>query len=288
MLSLTIPSSILTLQSGRSLIGSYLEAKEGKRLPDGVSYLNNLDKTLKFKCPSDAKATDLAVIDDAWACVAAHCVQKAADEFFRHRKAGKGKDVAFELCSQERFIASKVHSTGYIYRNFRSAIDELAARGDSGDGVVEVLSRICELYGLWAIDENAAFFLKYHFYTPQQMDIISARITDLCLELRKSIMSIVDAFAYSDHIINSPLGIASGDVYNTYFNQVRAANPAPKEHPYFQRLIRPLLAREPLQLDEGASMDLDEEIEEMIEERNANNGKKETGEEEPETKADKL
>lgn len=107
-------NTILTLQSGRSLISSYLEAKEGKKLADGVSYLNDLDKSLNAKCPSDAKATDMEVMDQAWKCVAAHVVQKAAVDFDKHIKAGQNKEVAFELCSQERFIAAKVGLEGLL------------------------------------------------------------------------------------------------------------------------------------------------------------------------------
>lgn len=102
------------------------------------------------------------------------------------------------------------------------------------------------------------------------------------------------ASCLSQHIINSPLGCASGDVYNKYFNLVRAANPPPKEHPYFERLIRPLLERQSLDLDDSSSMDLDEEIEEMVAERAeaAQKGQAERtvpitlGEEEPKTEAD--
>jgi hypothetical protein len=39
---------------------------------------------------------------------------------------------------------------------------------------------------------------------------------------------LVDAFALSDHIINSPLGRYDGQIYEAYFDQVRRANPLPK------------------------------------------------------------
>jgi len=285
-------NGVLTLQSGRSLIGSYLEAKKGKKVADGVAYLNRLDSVVKMRCPSDDRTTDLDVIDQAWACVAANCVQKAADTFLTHARAGKNKELAHELCSQERFVASKVHSTGYIYRNFRSGVEELAKKEDPNNGVVDILILVCQLYGCWAIEENAAFFLKYHFYTSEQMDLVSNKVTELCAELRKSVVSIVDAFCFSDHIINSPLGCASGDVYNKYFNLVRAANPPAKEHPYFERLIRPLLERTSLDVDDSAAMDLDEEIDEMVAERaeqqQQKNGKGPIGlgEEELKTEAD--
>lgn len=90
------------------------------------------------------------------------------------------------------------------------------------------------------------------------------------------------------HVINSPLGVASGDIYNTYFNLVRANNPPPKEHPYFTRLIAPLLQRETTPLDDSGDMDLDEEIAEMIEERKNGQAGGGLGEEEPKPATDKA
>jgi len=173
-------NTILTLQSGRSLIGSYLEATSGKKVADGVAYLNSVATTANDKCSADTDPAALETMDRAWDCVAANCVKKAADDFTRYVKEGKNKEVAHELCSQERYIASKIHSTGYIYRNFRSAIQEMGAKEDASNGVVEILSKICQLYGLWAIDESAAFFLKYHFYDGKQMDVISAQVATVC------------------------------------------------------------------------------------------------------------
>ena len=102
------------MQSGRSLIGSYLEVKAGKKVAEGVSYLNNLDTILKAKCETDEEAVQLNVIDRAWACVAANCVKKAGDDFAKHVREGKNKELAHELCSQERFIASKVLQKNFV------------------------------------------------------------------------------------------------------------------------------------------------------------------------------
>lgn len=81
---------------------------------------------------------------------------------------------------------------------------------------------------------------------------------------------LVDSFALSDHIINSPLGKWDGSVYESYFAQVQASNPLPKEHPYFTRLIKPLLDRQDDVLDDPESaMSLDDELKEMAEDRQA-------------------
>lgn len=78
----------------------------------------------------------------------------------------------------------------------------------------------------------------------------------------------IDSFALSDHIVNSPLGRYDGAIYEAYFAQVQASNPLPKEHPYFERLIRPLLERENLEIEDvDQAMGLDDELQEMAEDR---------------------
>jgi len=43
-------------------------------------------------------------------------VKTAYDAFEAARKTGLGREEALEKCSQERFVAAKVHTSGYLYR----------------------------------------------------------------------------------------------------------------------------------------------------------------------------
>lgn len=116
-------------------------------------------------------------MDRAWACVAANVVKNAADRFEQFMKEGKDKEEALEMCSQERFVAAKVHTAGYIYRQFKEGIAELAKKEDKSNGVIETLEKVCTLYGAWSMEENASYFLKYKFYTPEQMDLVTAAVS---------------------------------------------------------------------------------------------------------------
>jgi acyl-CoA oxidase len=60
-----------------------------------------------------------------------------------------------EKCSQSRFIAAKVHTTGYIFNMYREAVEEMEAGPET-----DVLRTVCELYGLWQIEEQQGSFLK--------------------------------------------------------------------------------------------------------------------------------
>lgn len=256
-------NTILSLQAGRSLISAYQDARKGKKLSAGAAYLND-QSVLRSRCISDAAAVDLTTIDAAWASIAGNVVKKAADVHEAKLKQGLSKDVAMEACAHERFCAAKIHTIGYIFRQFRDALKLLS---DEESSTVKTLTTVCQLYGAFQIEENAGYFLKYGFYTPKQIDIVSETVTRLCAEVRTYAVSLVDAFRYSDHIINSPFGRYDGNVYAAYFNAVRAANPPAPVHPYFDRLIKPLLTREPLELGDASEIGIDEEIEEIQQER---------------------
>jgi acyl-CoA oxidase len=85
-------------------------------MPEGTSYLNELSTILTSKAPASTPVTDLGVLQQAWDCVSANVVKKAHESFEEAMKTGIEREEALEKCSQERFVAAKVHTTGYLYR----------------------------------------------------------------------------------------------------------------------------------------------------------------------------
>lgn len=248
-------NTILALQAGRALVSSYIGATQGAQLPSGVAYLSN-EATLTAKSDGSLSLDD---IERGWDCVAANAAKKAAYEYAGWRKNGKSKDEAHEACSSSRFIAAKLHTFGYIFKMFKAAVTEMPPSAETS-----TLTTVAKLYGLWQLEQNEGVFLKYGFLSPENTDEVQRQVDQLCAEVRKYAIPLIDSFALSDHIINSPLGKWDGSVYETYFEQVRAQNPLPKEHPYFKRLIKPLLEREPfVHEDIEGEMDLDNELQEM-------------------------
>jgi len=253
-------NTILSLQSGRSLVSSWNDAIRGKKLAPGVSYLSSPEN---LAAKSDS-ILDLQDIDRGWACIAANVVKKAAEDYAGFLKDGKSKDQAMEMCSQSRFIAAKMHTIGYIFRMFKQACDDMPVGPERDTFVIT-----CRLYGLWQVEEQGAYFLKHGYFDGRQMDKVQSEVDSLCLTLREVAIPVVDAFALSDHIVNSPLGRYDGEVYEHYFNLVRASNPPLKEHPYFSRLIEPLLSRPKNEEEEDVNeaMGLEDELAEMEAER---------------------
>ncbi|OCF35829.1 acyl-CoA oxidase [Kwoniella heveanensis BCC8398] len=252
-------NTILSLQAGRSLVGAWGAAIKGKKLAPGVAYLNDSS----IRTAKSNSSLDLSDIQRAWNCVAFNVIKKAAEEYVALLKSGKTKDEAMERCSQSRFIAAKLHTIGYIFRLFKEAVEEMEVNEES-----KMLRTVARLYGLWQIEEQQGYFLKYGYFDATQIDKVQENVDALCAEVRSVAIPLIDSFALSDHIINSPLGKWDGSVYESYFAQVQAANPLPKEHPYFNRLIKPLLERQNEDMEDPESaMGLDDELKEMEDDR---------------------
>lgn len=254
-------NTILALQAGRSLINAYQDAKSGKPQGDALGYLNNLDTVLADKLQNNEELNTFDGIERGFNTATAYFVKLAAEEYAALIKDGMNREQAFEQCSQIRFVAASINTSLFIFRQFRHAVEKLE---EDGTNVKKTLTTLAIFYGLWQIEEKGALFLRSGFLNAEQFDFVSKRVTELCAETRKFAVPLVDSFCYSDHVLNSPLGRYDGNVYQEYFAMVQRNNPQQKPHPYFERLIKPLLQRaNPEYEDATEEIGLDDEIEEI-------------------------
>ncbi|ORX91027.1 acyl-CoA oxidase [Basidiobolus meristosporus CBS 931.73] len=228
-------NTILMLQTGRSLINYYQEAKSGGAIPAGVSYLKSVERSNTPRCPASdaASIAEFETILEAWSVVAGNAVKTATDIFEKSTSAGASKDEALESCAVERLHAARMHSFRYIFQKFTEAVSEAPG------SIRAILNHLCLLYGLYNIQENAGEFLGSKYFDAAQMRLVREQVNHLCSVIRKDAIPLVDAFNYSDFVINSPLGRYDGNVYEAYFNLVKSNNPS-KPVPYFESIIRPI------------------------------------------------
>lgn len=233
-------NTILTLQSGRYLVGCYRDSLKGRKQAGGVAYLNNLKSLLNAKCTGKTleSVCSLSVITEAFEVVAGRVVQKAGTDFEACLTKGLKEEEAYEQCSQTRLYAAKIHSFGYLFHRFKDGIQS------APPNLLTVLERLCLLNGLSSISQLSGAFLQYQYFTPQQIDWINEKITVLCKQVRMESISLTDAFNYTDFIINSPFGRYDGNVYESYFGMVQKANRPAVIPPYFESEIRPLFTRD--------------------------------------------
>ncbi len=244
-------NTILALQAGRALIASYRDAVGGVTLPLGVAYLNRRE-ALKTAKAGSREIDDFSVIREGWECCSASAVEKAAIAFEKAMKESKmSQDDAYEHTSQLRFVAAQVHTRGFLVNGFLDVIDR------SPEALRKVLKDLALLYALWSIEENSGIFLQADYFTSGQIDRVRTRVSELCKDVRDQAIACTDAFNLSDFFINAPIGTYDGNIYPKFFDRVLKSNP-PTAHPYFEKIIKPLINR---------SLEEDEDIEEEEEDQ---------------------
>lgn len=257
-------NTILALQAGRSLIGSYRDAVKGVKLAAGVSYLNRRED-LKKSSAGNRAVSDFDVIKEAWQACSATAVEKAALLFEdAMSKQGKTQDEAYEYTSQLRFLAAQVHTRGFLVTGFLETVENAPA------SIQKVLKPLALLYSMWSIEENSGLFLQANYFTSEQIDQIRTLVSDLCLEVRDQCIGLTDAFNMSDYFINAPIGTYDGNIYPKYFDRINKSSPPGQDHPYFDTVIKPLITRnmdEPGEIEEEEEDEEEEEEEENVEKK---------------------
>ncbi|KAJ7391545.1 Acyl-coenzyme A oxidase (Acyl-CoA oxidase) [Desmophyllum pertusum] len=105
-----------------------------------------------------------------------------------------------------------------------------------------VLKSLADLFVLWGIAENSGSFLEAGVLDCGQIQTIRQQVYALMDQLRPEAVSLVDAFDYSDYVLNSPLGRYDGNVYEDLFRWAqRSALNNEQVQPGFYKYLRPLM-----------------------------------------------
>ncbi|KAJ2159592.1 fatty-acyl coenzyme A oxidase [Coemansia sp. RSA 552] len=251
-------NTILTLQCGRYLVATALDARKGQPLPENLAYLKGaLSKdgsALTIKPCTSSSADEVCSLDTlkaAWSSVAANAILNAVRDFEAGLAKGLTKDNAYEFSSASRLHAARMHTYTYLLHRFAAQVEQSPAQ------LRPVLTLLARLFGAHSAVQHSGEFLQSGFYAGAQVEALKAFVNDACASVRKDAVPLTDAFDYSDYVINSPLGRYDGNVYEKYFELVTSLNPQ-KPVPYFDSLIRPLLERVD-ESDPGPELEIDQD-----------------------------
>ncbi|KAI7834896.1 acyl-CoA dehydrogenase/oxidase C-terminal [Kickxella alabastrina] len=250
-------NTILTLQCGRYLVATALDARKGMPLPANLSYLKaaiSKDGSLSAKTCKGNSAEQVSSLDTlkaAWSSVAANAILNAVRDFEAGLAKGLSKDNAYEFSSASRLHAARMHTYTYLLHRFVAQVDQSPAP------LRPILTLLAQLFGAHSAVQHSGEFLQSGFYSGAQIETLKGFVNFACTEIRKDAVPLTDAFGYTDYVVNSPLGRYDGDVYEKYFELVTSLNPT-KPVPYFDSLIKPLLERTN-ETDSGPELEIDQE-----------------------------
>ncbi|XP_073466878.1 peroxisomal acyl-coenzyme A oxidase 3 [Aquarana catesbeiana] len=84
-----------------------------------------------------------------------------------------------------------------------------------------VLRKLCTLYGLWSLSKHMAVLYQGGYCAGERPGkIIQDAVLELCTELKDDAVSLVDAIAPPDFILNVPIARADGELYKNLWSAV--------------------------------------------------------------------
>ncbi|WP_432847518.1 acyl-CoA dehydrogenase [Amycolatopsis sp. CA-161197] len=118
----------------------------------------------------------------------------------RLRKAADDPFGVFNAAQDHVLRAGRVHVDHLVLSAFARAVDACA-----DPEAAALLSRVCDLYALSAIEEDRAWFLEHGRLTSSRSKAVTAAVNELCAELRPHARTLVDAFAIPAQFLAAPM-----------------------------------------------------------------------------------
>ena len=100
-----------------------------------------------------------------------------------------------------------------VYAEYLSLIFCLESIEKKEKQLQPVLMKLFTLYGLYCLDENLVEFYQGGFAKGDDMArLVRDSILELCFDVKSEVVSVVDALAPTDFVLNSVLGRSDGKV----------------------------------------------------------------------------
>lgn len=120
---------------------------------------------------------------------------------------------------------STAHSQYLVVRNFYDAVcaDPKALNAEVGETTSNVLRDLYRLYALTTLETHGAEFFTSGAVTTTQISLARTKgISALLDAVRPHAVNLVDAWSFSDYVLNSSLGRKDGAVYEDLFSRAWA------------------------------------------------------------------
>jgi acyl-CoA oxidase len=121
------------------------------------------------------------------------------------------------------------------FHAFQLSLEVMIEVLDAADAKVQpILSDILLLHSLHHAtqSERSNVFLEHNVFTPTQFTQLKKHCQEMAKKMRKNAALLVDAFAFPDFVLKSPLARFDGNIYEPYFEMVKRAN-TEKVAPYW-------------------------------------------------------
>jgi len=108
----------------------------------------------------------------------------------------------FRAVQNHAVDAARAHIDRVILESFVRAIESC-----EDESLRQALGLVCDLYALWSIESERAFFQEHGRLTGPRCKAITREVNRLCNEVRGNAGALVDAFGIPDEVLAAPIGL---------------------------------------------------------------------------------
>jgi len=113
-----------------------------------------------------------------------------------------------------------------VVKSFYEALQSPETTGKLDSETISVLHKLFQLYALNTLEQESSEFATSGAATTQQINLArSVTIMKLLKEIRPHAIKLVDAWDFSDWVLDSSLGRYDGKVYEDMFYRASEVNP---------------------------------------------------------------
>ncbi len=120
----------------------------------------------------------------------------AAKRLKRLMDTGMDSFDAFNVCQHHLIQAAEAYIERIVLEQFDQSIRQV-----NDPGSKNILRKLCQLYALHTMEEHNGWYLESEYLAPVKTKAIRKQVNQLCWEIRKEAVPLVDAFGIPDNCL---------------------------------------------------------------------------------------
>jgi acyl-CoA oxidase len=238
---------VLAQQLSQSLIKALQRGMMGKPICaggeaaeklTGMAYIRRIPEFMGgAQCPLAADSDwtqDPEALLAAWEYIPAKMLLDCGQLLQSRIGDGLSERLAWNASTVELVRLSKAHTYLFLMRSFLDSCLEV-----SNPEAKAALLRLFNLFALYHMEQHLALLLEDGYFNGDQAKHLRKSVHNAIQDVRHDAVSYVDAFSFTDFVVQSPLGRKDGNIYEHYFNEVTTQHPPRERPPWYESLIRP-------------------------------------------------
>ncbi|CAN2388592.1 acyl-Coenzyme A oxidase 3 [Pristimantis euphronides] len=185
-----------------------------------IHFLNDYKTILKHKFTAStiSECLDCAVTLDAYKWLVCYLLRESHHKLQREKQRATND---FDARNNSQAYYCRSLALAFIEHTILQRYYDYTHDSSTPSSLQPVLKKLCCLYGLWSLSRHIAVLYQGGYFTGELPGrIVQDAILDLCAKLKDDAVSLVDAIAPPDFILNSPIAKADGELYKNLWSTV--------------------------------------------------------------------